>query len=73
MVPGAAAFLFLGTLASTGVAALVGMAATELAMALQDVVIDGMVVERSRREAPEVAGTLQSLCWGSRVGSRPPL
>ena len=63
----AAAFIFLGTLARSGWSALLGMLLSELAIAFSDVVVDGIVVERARNEPVEVAGALQSLCWGSEV------
>ena len=43
------------------------MTSAELAIAFSDVVIDGVVVERSRGEALATAGALQSVCWGSQV------
>lgn len=39
----------------------------ELAIAFSDVVIDGVVVERSRVESQAAAGSLQSICWGSQA------
>ena len=58
-----------GAVASPG-AALAALMATSLATAASDVVVDSLVVERARGEAPDKAGGLQSLCWGSSaVGS----
>jgi MFS family permease len=36
-----------------------------LAVAIADVVVDSMVVERARGEPQSTSGSLQSLCWGS--------
>ncbi|KAL8047960.1 hypothetical protein ABFS82_07G032900 [Erythranthe guttata] len=36
-----------------------------LSVAFSDVVVDSMVVERSRGESQSMSGSLQSLCWGS--------
>ncbi|EYU41473.1 hypothetical protein MIMGU_mgv1a005686mg [Erythranthe guttata] len=36
-----------------------------LSVAFSDVVVDSMVVERSRGESQRMSGSLQSLCWGS--------
>eukprot|EP00850_Spirogloea_muscicola_P002563 SM000010S04201 [mRNA] locus=s10:280451:284029:+ [translate_table: standard] len=38
---------------------------SSLSVAFSDVVVDSMVVERSRGESQGMAGSLQSLCWGS--------
>lgn len=43
------------------------MTVSELSIAFIDVTVDGVVVERTRGAALEVAGALQSLCWGSQV------
>jgi folate/biopterin transporter len=45
--------------------ALAALLATSLATAASDVVVDSLVVERARGEAPAKAGELQSLCWGA--------
>ncbi|BDA45897.1 Folate-biopterin transporter 1, chloroplastic [Coccomyxa sp. Obi] len=64
---GTAAFGLLGALPAAALPALVLMTAGELAIAFSDVVIDGVVVERSRGEDQETAGSLQSICWGSQA------
>ncbi|KAE8663469.1 Folate-biopterin transporter 1 [Hibiscus syriacus] len=38
---------------------------SSFSVAFSDVVVDSMVVERSRGESQSVSGSLQSLCWGS--------
>ena len=60
--------MLLGALPPAGFSALVFMTLGELAIAFSDVVIDGVVVERSRGEEQATAGSLQSICWGSQVG-----
>ena len=44
-----------------------GLQLGELAIAFSDVVVDGVVVERSRNESQATAGSLQSICWGSQA------
>ncbi|XP_078430909.1 major facilitator superfamily protein isoform X1 [Wolffia australiana] len=38
---------------------------SSLSVAVSDVVVDSMVVERARGESQSTSGSLQSLCWGS--------
>jgi hypothetical protein len=64
---GFVAFGLLGVLPPSGFSALLLMTLGELAIAFSDVVIDGVVVERSRGEEQATAGSLQSICWGSQV------
>ena len=47
--------------------ALLLMTLAELAIAFSDVCVDGVVVEKCKGEDQAVAGSLQSLCWGSQV------
>ncbi|XRB11863.1 folate/biopterin transporter [Pseudoscourfieldia marina] len=51
----------------TGVAPAIGLLVlTSLSAAVSDVVVDSIVVARARdTEAPDAAGSLQSLCWAS--------
>lgn len=70
MSAGALAFGLLGALPAAAGRALLLMTAGELAIAFSDVVIDGVVVERSRGEDQATAGSLQSICWGSQVSPR---
>ena len=44
------------------------MTLAEGSIAFSDVVVDGIVVEKSRNEPLATAGSLQSICWGSQVG-----
>ena len=45
--------------------ALMALLATSLATAVSDVVVDSLVVERSRDAPASTAGSLQSVCWGA--------
>jgi BT1 family len=58
----------LGTLVHAPGSALAMVILTRLSTAFGDVIIDAVVVERSRDAPQAKAGSLQSLCWGSRVG-----
>jgi folate/biopterin transporter len=67
---GALSWLGLALWAHTPLQALVCTTAASLAVAVSDVVADGIVVERVRGSPQERAGSLQSLCWGtSALGS----
>ncbi len=63
----------LGTLAWVGMATVVhsSWAATtaillsSLSVAVSDVIVDSLVVERARAESQAEAGSLQSICWGA--------
>jgi folate/biopterin transporter len=61
---GAASWLGLATWAHTPAQALLCSTLASLAVAISDVVADGLVVERVRENSQERAGSLQSLCWG---------
>ncbi|MDS3861681.1 folate/biopterin family MFS transporter [Thermosynechococcaceae cyanobacterium BACA0444] len=45
--------------------ATLAIALSSLAIAVSDVIVDSLVVERARGESVGTAGTLQSLCWGA--------
>ncbi|KAK4531389.1 hypothetical protein CCYA_CCYA08G2246 [Cyanidiococcus yangmingshanensis] len=62
---GAVSWLGLATWAHTPFQALVCTTMASLAVAVSDVVADGIVVERVRGSPQERAGSLQSLCWGT--------
>jgi len=64
-VVGAAAWGAMAALVSTPAQALAATLAAAAATACADVVVDSIVVERSRGAAPGAAGSLQSLCWGA--------
>lgn len=62
---GACGWLGLGTVIHTPGVAIAAMALSNLSIALADVIVDSLVVERARRESVEGIGSLQSLCWGT--------
>ncbi|EDX85498.1 folate/biopterin transporter subfamily [Synechococcus sp. PCC 7335] len=66
---GAITWLSLATVVHTGLAATVAILLTSLSVAISDVIVDSLVVERAREEGQGGIGTLQSLAWGaSAVG-----
>ncbi len=66
---GAIAWLCMATLVNTPLKATVAILLTSLSVAISDVIVDSLVVERARAEDQGDAGTLQSLAWGaSAVG-----
>ncbi|KAK9814565.1 hypothetical protein WJX72_007902 [[Myrmecia] bisecta] len=64
---GSLAYFCLGSLAKATMPTLLLLTLSELSIAFSDVVIDGVVVERSRGEPQATAGALQSVCWGSQA------
>jgi folate/biopterin transporter len=66
---GAGAWLALATVVQSGTAAIAAITLSSLSVAVSDVIVDSLVVERARGESLGEAGTLQSLAWGaSAVG-----
>ena len=66
---GAIAWLCMATLVDTPLKATIAILLTSLSVAISDVIVDSLVVERAREEDQGDAGTLQSLAWGaSAVG-----
>jgi folate/biopterin transporter len=66
---GAAAWLALATVVQSGWGAIAAITLSSLSVAVSDVIVDSLVVERARGESLGEAGTLQSLAWGaSAVG-----
>ncbi|MBD2203565.1 folate/biopterin family MFS transporter [Calothrix sp. FACHB-1219] len=66
---GAVSWLSLATIVHTTWAATLAIALGSLAVAVSDVIVDSLVVERARGESQADAGSLQSICWGaSAVG-----
>ncbi len=66
---GAAAWLALATVVQSAWAAILAITLSSLSVAIGDVIVDSLVVERARGESQGEAGTLQSLSWGaSAVG-----
>ncbi|MBE9068481.1 folate/biopterin family MFS transporter, partial [Leptolyngbya cf. ectocarpi LEGE 11479] len=62
---GTAAWLVLATLAHTAWLAIAMLLLSSLSVAVSDVIVDSLVVERARQESQGEAGTLQSLSWGA--------
>ncbi|MEM6450864.1 MAG: folate/biopterin family MFS transporter [Cyanobacteria bacterium P01_D01_bin.105] len=66
---GAIAWLSMATIVDTALKATAAILLSSLSVAISDVIVDSMVVERARGEKQGNAGTLQSLAWGaSAVG-----
>ncbi|MEO1209429.1 MAG: folate/biopterin family MFS transporter [Cyanobacteria bacterium J06638_20] len=64
-VLGSAAWIALATVVHNAWIAGVVIALSSLSVAVSDVIVDSLVVERARRESQSAAGSLQSLCWGT--------
>ncbi|MEM6836099.1 MAG: folate/biopterin family MFS transporter [Cyanobacteria bacterium P01_C01_bin.120] len=62
---GAAAWLAMATVVNTGWVAIATITLSSLSVAVSDVIVDSLVVERARQESQSDAGSLQSLAWGS--------
>lgn len=62
---GTTAWLILATLAHTAWLATAMILLSSLSVAMSDVIVDSLVVERAREESQTDTGTLQSLCWGA--------
>ena len=62
---GSLAWLSLGTLVHSAGAATAVIAASSLAIAISDVIVDSIVVERIRGESQSDASSLQALCWAT--------
>ncbi|MGB3492996.1 MAG: folate/biopterin family MFS transporter [Elainellaceae cyanobacterium] len=62
---GAASWVALATVVQSAWAATLAIALSSLSVAISDVIVDSLVVERAREESVGGAGSLQSLCWGT--------
>ncbi|MCC5628866.1 folate/biopterin family MFS transporter [Nostoc sphaeroides CHAB 2801] len=62
---GTASWASLATIVHTSWAATLAIALGSLSVAMSDVIVDSLVVERARGESLAKAGSLQSLCWGA--------
>ena len=62
---GAVAWLAMATVVNSAWSAIAAIVATSLSVAIGDVIVDSLVVERARAESQAEAGTLQSLAWGT--------
>lgn len=64
-VLGTVSWVLLATVVHSAWAAILSITLSSLAIAVSDVIVDSLVVERARSESVSDAGSLQSLCWGS--------
>jgi folate/biopterin transporter len=62
---GTGAWLMMATIVHTAWAATLAIALSSLSVAVADVIVDSLVVERARTESVGDAGSLQSLTWGA--------
>ena len=62
---GSASWLALATLVEDAVMATVVILLTSLSVAVSDVIVDSLIVERARKESLAQSGSLQSLSWGA--------
>ncbi|MDV2992627.1 MAG: Folate-biopterin transporter [Chroococcidiopsis sp. SAG 2025] len=62
---GAISWVSMATVVHTPMAAVGAIALGSLSVAVSDVIVDSLVVERARVESQADAGSLQSLCWGT--------
>jgi folate/biopterin transporter len=62
---GVAAWLCLATIVHTTAAVTFTLVITTLSVAVSDVIVDSLVVERARNEPLSNSGSIQSLCWGA--------
>ena len=61
---GTISWLALATLVDTAWAATIAILMTSLSVAISDVIVDSLIVERAREESLSQSGSLQSLSWG---------
>ncbi|BAT52262.1 hypothetical protein NOS3756_11950 [Nostoc sp. NIES-3756] len=62
---GAISWVSLATIVHTSWAAALAIALGSLSVAVSDVIVDSLVVERVRTESQANVGSLQALCWGA--------
>jgi folate/biopterin transporter len=62
---GAIAWIALATVVHSPLAATLVITLSSLSVAISDVIVDSLVVERARQESLSDVGSLQSLCWGT--------
>jgi folate/biopterin transporter len=62
---GSASWLALAHLVDDALSATVVILFTSLAVAISDVIVDSLIVERAREESLSQSGSLQSLSWGA--------
>lgn len=61
---GVLAWLSLATVVNDLIGAIIAILGTSLSVAMSDVIVDSVVVERAKSESLAKAGSLQSLTWG---------
>ncbi len=61
---GTISWLALATVVDNGWQATAVILLTSLSVAISDVIVDSLIVERAREESIAASGSLQSLCWG---------
>jgi folate/biopterin transporter len=64
-IVGAIAWIGLATVVNNAWTAIAAMILSSLSIAISDVIVDSLVVERARTESLSEVGSLQSLCWGA--------
>ena len=62
---GAISWLSLATIVHTAMTAVVAITLSSLSVAVSDVIVDSLIVERARGESQAEAGSLQSLSWSA--------
>ncbi|XLQ12230.1 MAG: folate/biopterin family MFS transporter [cyanobacterium endosymbiont of Epithemia adnata isolate EadnSB Bon19] len=62
---GSIVWIMLGTVVDDPWSATVSLLLISLSVAISDVIVDSLVVERARQESLKKAGSLQSLTWGT--------
>ena len=62
---GSASWIALATLVDTPLSATLVILSTSLSVAISDVIVDSLIVERAREESLSRSGSLQSLSWGA--------
>ncbi len=62
---GTISWIALATVVHSPIAATGAIALGSLSVAISDVIVDSLVVERARVESQAEAGSLQALCWGT--------
>ncbi len=62
---GAVAWVGMATVVHSSWAATTAILLSSLSVAVSDVIVDSLVVERARVESQAEAGSLQSICWGA--------
>lgn len=62
---GALAWVGMATIVHSSWAAVTAILLSSLSVAVSDVIVDSLVVERARAESQAEAGSLQSICWGA--------